>query len=239
MNVIGYTRVSSDKQVKEGYSLEDQRALIEKWAADKGHTIVGWYTDEGESGSEGLDSRGGLAAAIDRVEVGDAQALVVLFFDRLARDLLLQLMIQHQLRSVGADVLSVQEPDIEGEPWVRDLFRNIMACFAEYNRMAIRSRMRAGAERAFAAGKVNAFGGRPPFGWRSERRELVPDPDEQAVLRWIFELRDDGLSYAAIAEQLNLEGFVRNRTGGAWHHEQVRRALKSRLAPEMAEVDGG
>lgn len=230
MNVVAYMRVSSDRQADEGYGLDVQRADIEKWAAEGGHTIVGWEQDE-ETGKNGLEHREGLARAVQMVEEGAAPTLVVHRYDRLARKLYVQMTVINRVAELGGTVVSVKEPDVDGPDELRELIRNILGAIAEFDRARIVTRLRAGAERKAAAGSRYAWGGRPPYGWRAERKELVPDEDEQAVLRWIHELHEDGLSSRKIAEQLNHEGFTR-RAGGAWHHENVRRAL---MHPPVSE----
>ena len=45
----GYIRVSSDEQVKHGFSIEAQKAGLEKYAEENGYMIVEWYIDEGKS----------------------------------------------------------------------------------------------------------------------------------------------------------------------------------------------
>ena len=54
MNVIGYLRVSTDRQAEEGLRLEIQEAAIEEWTAANGHQLIKVLRDEGISGSNGL-----------------------------------------------------------------------------------------------------------------------------------------------------------------------------------------
>lgn len=58
--------------------------------------------------------------------------------------------------------------------------------------------------------------GSPPSGFRSERGELVPRPDEQPALARITELHDEGASLREIAAALAHEGLA-PRGGGHWH----------------------
>ncbi len=76
-------------------------------------------------------------------------------------------------------------------------------------------------ERAEAGGYA---WGRPPFGYRAEGGELVPDPDEQAAVQRIVGLRADGASLRQIAVTLTAEGLTPKR-GGSWHPQQVARVL--------------
>ena len=64
---LGYVRVSTDEQAANGYGLEVQRAAIREYCRAQGLALVGILSDEGMSGSNGLDSREGLAEVLARV----------------------------------------------------------------------------------------------------------------------------------------------------------------------------
>src|SRR5262252_7034966 len=180
MRVILYTRVSTDKQAEKGLGLEVQRRALRDWAKADGHKIIAAYSDDGVSGSNGLDTRPGLAAAFADMEAGKADALAVYRLDRLARKLASQETWIEQQERAGRKVVSVTEPD-HGEDEMRVLIRQVLGAFAEYERAVIRKRLRNGrAEKAARGGY--AYGG-PPFGWRAEGGELVPAPREQRILR--------------------------------------------------------
>src|SRR5450631_347777 len=95
--VIGYTRVSTTEQV-EGFGLDVQEAAIRKYCKADGLHLVAMLTDQGQSGSNGLDDRLGLAEGLARIERGEASALVVYRLDRLARDLILQETLHERLK---------------------------------------------------------------------------------------------------------------------------------------------
>ena len=52
VNVYGYIRVSTEGQVKQGYSLAEQRAEIEKYCSSKSYNLVEIFKDEGISGAK-------------------------------------------------------------------------------------------------------------------------------------------------------------------------------------------
>ncbi len=65
--------------------------------------------------------------------------------------------------------------------------------------------MREGKARARAAGRRSE--GRPPYGSRSERGELVPDAHEQAGIARAVALHAEGRSLREIGRTLDAEGF--------------------------------
>jgi DNA invertase Pin-like site-specific DNA recombinase len=233
MKVIAYTRVSTDKQAEQGYGLDVQRKAIRAWAKAGGHKVTAWYSDEGLSGSNGLDTRPGLSAAFSALETGAADALVVGKLDRLARKLVSQETWIERVEQAGRKVISVAEPD-HGEDEMRVLIRQVLGAFAEYERAVIRKRLAGGrAEKAAQGGY--AYGG-PPYGWRAEAGELVRESAEQDVLAEMRELRDGGLSFGAVATRLNERGLRARR--GQWHAQTVSRALARATAPQEPVPSG-
>lgn len=222
MRAVGYTRVSTYLQAKHGGGIETQEAALNQWAERTGAELVAVESDEGESGKNGLDTRVGLAKAIADLEEGAGDVLVVDYMDRLARDLVMQETIVTRLRACGVEVVSVHEPAVDGDEGLRDLVRQILGAVAQYERTKIRGKMMAGAARKKAAGGYAA--GRPPYGWVAENFELRPVVEEQAVIREIRRLRDEGVSLGGIAAELNGRGLL--RAGGRWHAESVRRVLE-------------
>ena len=85
--VAGYVRVSTSEQADSGAGLEAQRAAITSEAERRGWELVHIHEDAGASGKS-LSGRPGLLEALEAVERGDAQALVVAKLDRLSRSLL-------------------------------------------------------------------------------------------------------------------------------------------------------
>jgi DNA invertase Pin-like site-specific DNA recombinase len=86
-SVVGYIRVSTAEQADSGAGLEAQRAAITAEAERRGWQLVHVFEDAGASGKS-LSGRQGLQEALQAVEEGQAQALVVAKLDRLSRSLL-------------------------------------------------------------------------------------------------------------------------------------------------------
>lgn len=221
VTAIGYVRVSTQEQT-EGFGLEIQREAIEAYCKANGLTLAAVHADEGISGSNGLDSRDGLAEALASIEAGSASVLVVYRYDRLARKLALQETIIDQLAGVGARVVSVSEPDVPGDDELRNLIRQVLGAVAEYERAVIRGRMAGGRRRKAAAGGY--IGGFVRFGFDVRDGEYAENPAEQATIARARELREMGLSLRQIAASLEFEGH-RTKHGGTWQATQVKRLL--------------
>ena len=227
MKLIAYLRVSTDKQAEEGYGLDVQEADVRRWAKDNGHKIIAVLSDEGVSGSNGLDTREALPDALAALKVGRADGLLIPKLDRLSRDMVLQEQLLRDVWKMGREVFSAlgseqnlrNDPDDPG----RKMLRVILGAVNEHEREMIVIRMRKG--RAAKAAKGGYAYGSPAFGKRTEDGELVTDERETAVTARMAELRAAGQSYRSIAATLNAEGLKPKR-GGQWHSQTVSRVLE-------------
>ena len=229
MNLVAYLRVSTDRQVEEGLGLEVQQAAIRSWAKQAGHRIARYYTDEGVSGTNGLESRLGLPEALARVRDAKGRlGLVVYRLDRLARDLIVQETLLAELRRMGAPVFSTSAAEaayIDDNPDdpTRKLIRQVIGAITEYERAMIALRLRSGRQAKAARGGYAGYGS-PPYGWRAEGRELVKVPEEQAALDLIRRMHAAGASLREIARALDAAGH-RPKRGDRWHPQALARIV--------------
>lgn len=220
MKAIGYVRVSTDEQV-QGNGLAVQRQGIVKFCKADGTRLIDVLSDEGLSGSNGLEHRVGLATALARLEAGEANSLVVYRLDRLARDYVLQELLVARLREAGTPVRSVMEPDIDtntDDP-TKVLLRQILGSIGQYERALIRGRMQAG--KMIKAARGGYVGGQPRYGHRAKDRELVVAPAEAEVVRMVKALRAEGQSYRAVCAALEDAG-LQPRRAEHWQPAVVR-----------------
>lgn len=70
-------------------------------------------------------------------------------------------------------------------------------------------------------------GGRPPYGYRVERRKLVSESSEARVVRWVFKMRyQEGRSFRAIERALADRGH-KTRGGSGIRLATIQRMLKN------------
>ncbi len=226
---LGYVRVSTQEQVN-GFGLDVQEGAIRAWCKAKGVRLVDVLRDEGQSGSNGLDARLGLAEALAKLKAGEASMLVVYRMDRLARDLILQETLVQRLRGQGTPVRSAYEPDldIDTDDPTKVLIRQIVGAVSQYERAVIRGRMMAGRRAKAAAGGF--IGGRAPYGFRVVNGDVVPDEAEQEVVQLVGRMHLAGSSLREIAAHLEAKGY-RPRDAQRWHPNTVRRITAITPAP--------
>jgi DNA invertase Pin-like site-specific DNA recombinase len=94
--------------------------------------------------------------------------------------------------------------------------------FSELERGMIAKRLRDG--RAFKRLHGGYAEGGPPYGYRAEGGELVPEPKEQAALKLMRRWRKEGKSLRAIATALMEHGYQPAR-GNQWHPQVIKQIL--------------
>src|SRR5512133_2618137 len=107
IKVVGYVRVSTDKQADRGVSLEAQLEKIRAMAVVQGAEVAEIIQDAGES-AKSLE-RPGMARLLALVDAGAIQVVIIAKLDRLTRSVrdLGELMERFQKR--GVSLVSVAE----------------------------------------------------------------------------------------------------------------------------------
>lgn len=214
MRVIGYCRVSTAEQAASGAGIDAQRDAIQAEAIRRGWT-VGWIEDRGYSAKD--LRRPGVAAALDALAAGKADALVVAKLDRLSRSLLdfagvMDLASKQAWAVIALDV-QVDTTTPAGEAMV-----NMLATFAQFERRLISQRTK----EALAVRRAN--------GVRLGRPRAVPDHVRERIIRE----RLDGATLCQISGGLNRDGVATVKAGGRWHASTVRSILRQHEATDAA-----
>ena len=219
---IIYTRVSTRQQAESGLGLGAQRDACARWADTNGFELTGLHADSGVSGSASVDKRPGLLAALSEIKRGDV--FLVAKRDRLGRDPVLVAMIERMVERKGARVISAAGEGTESNDPSYILMRRMIDAFSEYEKLIIGARTKAALAKKRARGEKT--GGSVPYGYRlaSDRKSLEAKKAEQEVIDIMLDLRDEGLSFRAIANKLNLDGH--RPRGAKWHATSVTRIIK-------------
>ena len=224
MKVIGYVRVSTQKQADEGVSLAAQVEKIKKWAdLNNGTEPVHIFRDAGVSGAKRAKSRPGLTAALSAVSKGDC--LIVYSLSRLSRSLLETLLISEELNRRNIDLVSITDR-IDTTTAGGKLFFHIMAAFNQHYRDTISDVTKAAL--AYKRSRGEYLGGLyAPFGQEIKKgsNKLVPVPKEQRAIRRIHNWQREGLSLMKIAKKLEAQGVRRKAGGRTWDKTSIVRLL--------------
>jgi DNA invertase Pin-like site-specific DNA recombinase len=218
MRVIGYTQLSTNGQRDEGGSIAAQRHAIEREAAHRGWDIVAMHEDAASGKS--MKRRPGLDAALEAIEAGDADGLIVAKLDRLSRSLLDFCELAERSRRKGWSIIAL-DVQVDTSTPSGEMMVNVLVTFAQFERRVIGQRTKAGLEakrrRTQQVGYDPKSGGlKGPIG----RKRQV----DAKTIRRIRRERAAGRSFAAIAERLNAAG-VPGGQGGHWWPATVRKVF--------------
>jgi DNA invertase Pin-like site-specific DNA recombinase len=214
---IGYVRVSTQEQAKEGVSLDAQRDKLRSYCKLNGIKLVDIVADEGISGST-LD-RPGLQAALHMIRRGRANTLIVAKLDRLSRSLRdVCALMSDYFTDDRYHLLSVCGMVNTHSAAGRMLMMNL-ANYNQFERELISERTREALQHMKAQG-IRL--GPAKYGYELSnqldakgRRMLVPLASEQEIIARLAAAQADGVGFNDIARQLNAEG-IRARRGGEW-----------------------
>jgi DNA invertase Pin-like site-specific DNA recombinase len=221
---VGYVRVSTDEQAREGVGLEAQEARIRAYADAKGLSLDEIIRDEGLSGKD--LRRPGLRRLLAACEAGAVKAVVVHRLDRLTRRTRhLLSLVEDVFLARQIELHSVSESLDTSTPHGRFVL-TLFGGLAQMERELIAERTRSAL--AHKRRRVQPTS-HPPLGFRAngKRNRMIPVPEELEVVRRVFELWRQGWSYRRIAAKLAAEG-ARTKQNGRWHHATVAKVVRRR-----------
>ena len=184
MAVIGYTRVSTDKQ-----DLEKQKHLLLEYA--QAHQLmIDEFIDTEVSSTQGTKERR-VDELLGKLKRGDS--LLVAELSRLGRNMLQTLNIINELSERDINLIFVRQPELSTTGPHTKLLLAIYSYFAEAEREYISIRTKQGLAAAKAKGKIL---GRPKG---SKNKERILDPYRDQILDYL----QMGLNLAAIRKIIN------------------------------------
>lgn len=184
MQVIGYVRVSTDKQ-----DVEKQKHLLLQYAQSHQMLIHEFIHAEVSSGQSIQERR--IDELLAKLTNGDV--LLVAELSRLGRNMLQTLNLIHELSEKGVKIAFVRQPELSTTGQQAKLLLAIYSYFAETEREYISLRTRQGLAAVKAQGKKL---GRPQG---SRNRARVLDPFRRQILDYL----KMGLNLAAIMKIVN------------------------------------
>ncbi len=220
MKAIGYVRVSTDKQVREGVSVENQVERIRDFCERDNLELVDIIRDEGISGGKNR-SRRGFVNLLEKIEIDEIDAVVLYSLERLSRDMLTILSLERFLDEYEVTLYTV-EGKIDTSTIDGWMSFSMKAFMGEMERRQVRSRTKKAMEHMKKNGRVV---GDIPFGFKREGDLLVEIPGEQSTITQINEMYSRGMNLSSIVRTLNGEG-IKTRSGNEWDTTQVRRLIE-------------
>jgi site-specific DNA recombinase len=203
MKALGYIRVSTEDQAREGVSLDNQESKIKSYASLNDLELTEVIRDEGISGKS-LD-REGMTRLLDLVDSGRVDAVIVYKLDRLSRKTIDTLNLIEMFEGNGVAFHSISEK-VDTKSATGRFFLTIISAFAQMERDLMAERTKDALSHKKEKGE---WCGRVPYGFKIEDNRLVEDPEQIKVIQKAKRMKRSGKSMRGIAEALGLSlGYV-------------------------------
>ena len=226
-NVAAYIRVSTDGQCADNkFGLDAQREQIIEYCAKHDMNIIKWFKDEGESGAyerEGFDE-----IVYGEVSNPPYEAVIVAKSDRVARDINVYYYYKMLLIKKDIKLISIAE-DFGHYGAFAPFLEAFTLCVAQMERDNITKRTSIG--RKIKSSKGGYSGGRAPMGYTIRDKQLVINPEEAEIVRFIFKRKFEGRTMLSTVDALNKAGyktrngkeFVISTVQSIWNNERTYR----------------
>ena len=218
-----YVRVSTEEQVREGYSIRAQEEKLRSYANLKDWDIYSIYADEGISAKD-IEGRPAIKRLIADVTSGKVNNVLVYKIDRLTRSTKNLIELIDLFNQYHCAFNSLNE-SIDTSSATGRMFLKIVGIFAEFERENLAERLRLGFERKAREGFSLCT--HAPYGYHRAKGEkiLTIVPEEAEVVRRIFHmfLHDDYTQHQ-IARTLNSQN-ISTKMGKIWSNGIIRQTL--------------
>jgi len=217
-----YTRVSTEDQAKEGFSLDAQLEKLRAYCTARDWKIIGEYVDDGYSGRN--TRRPAYKKLLEDIRKWDM--LLVIKMDRIHRNSKNFMLMMENLKKVNKEFVSMTESldtSTAMGRFVMDIIQRIAQLESEqigervYDGMAQKARTNGG-----------ALGFNIPYGYNYVNNELIINKKESTVVKKIFDLYLDGKSMNGIAEYLN-HNKIPTKKKKIWRSQTISKILKNPL----------
>lgn len=211
---VGVVRVSrvGDRSGEQFVSPSEQSERIAAAAARDGLDLIETIEELDVSGGTALAKRAGLRRAVELVEAGEADVVVVAYFDRLVRSLTVQAEVVSRVEAAGGAILAVDVGQVTHNSAGQWLSGTMLGAVSEYHRRVTAERTQDSKRRAVERG-VAPFANLPPGYQRGDGKRIEPDPRDAPTVAEAFRLRADGMTIMDVREFLRGRGIVRSFHG--------------------------
>ncbi len=199
IKAVAYTRFSTDMQSSD--STEAQVREIKKYACSRDIEIIKVYSDEAASGK--TDNRPAFQHMLSDAKTGMFNMIIVHKVDRFGRDRYDSAINKAQLKRLGVQ-LQYAAQHLEDNPEGR-LMEGILESFAQYYSENLATETLKGLKTKAYRAEFN--GGVPPLGYDIIDKKYVINENEAKVIRLIFQMYGEGMTYGEIIEACNRKGY--------------------------------
>lgn len=222
VRVAIYTRVSTEDQAKEGFSLDAQLDKLRSYCKARDWVMGGEYIDDGHSGR--TIKRPAYIRMMDEMDKWDA--LLVIKMDRIHRNSKNFMLMMEHLKKEEKEFVSMTE-SLDTSTAMGRFVMDIIQRIAQLESEQIGERVYVGMEqKARTNGGVLGFN--IPYGYDYVDGKLLVNEDEAKQVKNIFQMYLNGLSMKKIADILNSKS-IPTKQNKIWGSQTVSMILKNPL----------
>ena len=220
VRVAIYTRVSTEDQAKEGFSLDAQLDKLRSYCKARDWVVGGEYIDDGYSGRN--VKRPAYSRMMEEMDKWDA--LLVIKMDRIHRNSKNFMLMMEHLKKEEKEFVSMSE-SLDTSTAMGRFVMDIIQRIAQLESEQIGERVYIGMEqKARTNGGVLGFN--IPYGYDYVDGKLLVNEDEAKQVKNIFQMYLNGLSMKKIADILNSKS-IPTKQNRIWGSQTVSMILKN------------
>ena len=195
-----YTRVSTEDQAREGFSLPEQKARLEAFCNYNGYQIKEYYEDAGVSAKTG-NHRPEFERMLKDGKQGKINMIVAFKLDRITRsnkdwEFLMEYSDKYEV------AIALVDDRLDTATANGKMISRIMVSVSQNEIERTSERTKIGLDGAIKDGHIPH---RAALGYKHENKKLVIDHTTKDVVIRIFELYHSGMSYQKISTLFNKE----------------------------------
>ena len=214
-----YIRVSTEEQVREGFSISAQREKLKAFCEVHDWTEYKFYVDEGISAKD--TNRPQLELMLQHIEQGSIDTVLVYRLDRLTRSVVDMYKLLDIFEKNNCTFKSATEVYDTGSAIGR-LFITLVASMAQWERENLGERVRMGQIEKARQGEYSA---KAPYGFdKVDGRLVINDKEKEVVLDMIEKIKG-GYSIRRLADHLDLT--TKPIRGYKWHIRTILNILQN------------
>ena len=188
-----YQRVSTEDQVREGFSLQEQKERLEAMCKFKGYEIYKHYEDAGIS-AKNMQDRPAFNDLLEDIKAKKINTIVTLKLDRLTRSVYDWEKIMKFLEKHNA-YIDCANDEINTTNANGKMISRLLMSVSQNEIERTSERTKIGLSGAIKQGNIP---GQTPFGYKRENKRLVPNPLTKDIIARMYQLYFEGNSYQKI-----------------------------------------
>lgn len=220
MTVGIYIRVSTEEQVRDGFSISAQREKLKAYCIAQDWNSFKFYVDEGISAKD--TNRPQLNTMLEHIKQGLINTVLVYRLDRLTRSVMDLYKLLDTFDKYNCAFKSATEVYDTSTAMGR-MFITIVAALAQWERENLGERVRMGQLEKARQGEYSA---KAPFGFdKNEHSKLIINPEESKVVLDMVGKIEEGYSIRQLAD--HLDSYIKPIRGYKWHIRTILNILSN------------